>query len=43
MLAGGRDLPDFRRVHQHGLFPASVVSDRDFAAINAWLMSLSSR
>ena len=40
MLAGGRDLPDFRRVHQHGLFPASVVTDKDFAAIDAWLKTL---
>ena len=39
-LAGGRDLPDFRRVHQHGLFPPSVVTDRDFAAIDAWLRTL---
>jgi mono/diheme cytochrome c family protein len=40
-LAGGRDLEEFRRVHQHGLFPKAVVSDRDFAAINAWLRTLS--
>ena len=39
-LAGGRELPDFRRVHQHGLFPPSVVTDRDFAAIDAWLRTL---
>ena len=39
-LAGGRELPDFRRVHQHGLFPASVVTDKDFAAIDAWLKTL---
>lgn len=36
-LAGGRPLEDFRGVHAHGLFPASVVSDRDFAAIVAFL------
>jgi uncharacterized membrane protein len=39
-LAGGRDLGDFRRVHAHGLFPPSVVSDRDFAAIDAYLKTL---
>jgi mono/diheme cytochrome c family protein len=39
-LAGGRDLDEFRRVHGHGLFPPSVVTDRDFAAINAWLRTL---
>jgi uncharacterized membrane protein len=39
-LAGGRDLGDFRRVHQHGLFPPAIVSDRDFAAVNAWLRTL---
>lgn len=43
MLAGGRDLADFRRVHQHGLFPPAVVTDRDFAAIDAWLKSLKPR
>jgi uncharacterized membrane protein len=37
----GCDLEEFRRVHQHGLFPKAVVSDRDFAAINAWLRTLS--
>jgi uncharacterized membrane protein len=36
-LAGGRPLGDFRRVHAHGLFPPSVVTDRDFAAIVAFL------
>lgn len=36
-LAGGRPLEDFRRVHQHGLFPPSVVTDRDFAAIVSFL------
>jgi uncharacterized membrane protein len=39
-LAGGRDVEDFRRVHQRGLFPASVVTDEDFAAVNAWLRTL---
>jgi uncharacterized membrane protein len=39
-LAGGRGVEDFRRVHQHGLFPASVVTDTDFGAINAWLRTL---
>lgn len=36
-LAGGKDLDDFRRVHAHGLFPPSVVTDKDFAAIVAFL------
>ena len=36
-LGGGRDLDDFRRVHAHGLFPPSVVTDKDFAAIDAYL------
>jgi len=39
-LAGGRDVAEFRNVHQHGLFPVSVVTDRDFAAIDAYLRSL---
>jgi mono/diheme cytochrome c family protein len=39
-LAGGRELGEFRGVHGHGLFPRQVVSDRDFAAINAWLQTL---
>jgi uncharacterized membrane protein len=39
-LAGGRDLADFRRVHGSGLFPAKIVSDRDFAAIDAYLQTL---
>ena len=42
-LAGGRGLDDFRRVHGEGLFPATMVSDRDFAAIDAWLRSLPGR
>jgi uncharacterized membrane protein len=40
-LAGGRDIMDFRRVHEHGLFPRRIVTDRDFAAIDAWLKTLS--
>ncbi len=39
-LAGGREVVDFRRVHGNGLFPAQAVSDREFAAIDAWLQSL---
>ena len=39
-LAGGRDLEEFRRVHEHGLFPPRIVSDRDFAAIDAYLRTL---
>jgi uncharacterized membrane protein len=39
-LAGGRDLEDFRRVHGHGLFPRRIVSDRDFAAVDAYLKTL---
>jgi mono/diheme cytochrome c family protein len=39
-LAGGVDLTDFRRVHEHGLFPKQIVTDRDFAAVNAWLRTL---
>jgi uncharacterized membrane protein len=39
-LAGGVDLRDFRRVHGNGLFPPKIVSDRDFAAIEAWLETL---
>jgi uncharacterized membrane protein len=39
-LAGGAELVDFRRVHRHGLFPPAIVSDRDFAAIDAWLRTL---
>jgi mono/diheme cytochrome c family protein len=36
-LAGGRSLEKFRGVHGHGLFPPNVVTDRDFAAIVAFL------
>jgi mono/diheme cytochrome c family protein len=39
-LAGGVELEDFRGVHGNGLFPPRAVSDRDFAAINAWLRTL---
>ena len=39
-LAGGVELEEFRGVHGHGLFPPRAVSDRDFAAINAWLQTL---
>jgi hypothetical protein len=39
-LAGGREVEEFRRVHAHGLFPPTVVTDRDFAAINAYLQTL---
>lgn len=42
-LAGGRGLDAFRRVHAHGLFPPEVVTKRDFAAIEAWLHTLSRR
>lgn len=41
-LAGGRDIDDFRGVHGHGLFPRRIVSDRDFAAIDAYLRTLGS-
>ncbi len=36
-LSGGRDLRRFRRKHGQGLFPAAIVSDQQFAAINTWL------
>jgi mono/diheme cytochrome c family protein len=39
-LAGGVELEEFRGVHGHLLFPAKIVSDRDFAAVNAWLQTL---
>jgi mono/diheme cytochrome c family protein len=39
-LAGGAELAQFRRKHAHGLFPPSVVTDRDFAAVDAWLRTL---
>jgi len=39
-LAGGKGLDDFRHVHAHGLFPPTVVTDRDFRAIDAWLKTL---
>lgn len=44
MLAGGDlELEEFRGVHGHGLFPAKVVSDQDFAAIKAYLQTLPGR
>jgi mono/diheme cytochrome c family protein len=39
-LSGGVELEEFRGVHAHGLFPPSVVTNKDFAAINAWLKTL---
>lgn len=39
-LQGGREVEDFRRVHGHGLFPRQAVSDRAFAAIDAYLRTL---
>jgi mono/diheme cytochrome c family protein len=39
-LAGGVELEEFRHVHGHGLFPAKIVTDADFAAIEAWLETL---
>jgi mono/diheme cytochrome c family protein len=39
-LAGGVELEEFRGVHGRGLFPPRIVSDRDFAAIDAWLQTL---
>lgn len=39
-LRGGRPLDRFRHVHGSGLFPPAIVSDRDFAAIDAYLRSL---
>jgi mono/diheme cytochrome c family protein len=39
-LAGGVELEEFRGVHGHGLFPPRIVSDRDFAAIDAYLKTL---
>ncbi len=39
-LAGGKHLDEFRRVHRAGLFPPAVVTDRDFAVINAYLKTL---
>ena len=42
-LAGGAELEEFRHVHGDGLFPPSVVTDRNFAAINAYLATLGRR
>ncbi|MCW2983671.1 MAG: hypothetical protein JWR63_1241 [Conexibacter sp.] len=39
-LQGGREVADFRRVHGHGLFSPEAVSDREFAAIDAYLKTL---
>jgi uncharacterized membrane protein len=39
-LAGGAELGEFRRVHEHGLFPASLITARDFAAVDAYLRTL---
>ncbi len=39
-LAGGAELSQFRRKHGHGLFPPSVVADRDFETVDAWLRTL---
>jgi uncharacterized membrane protein len=39
-LAGGVELEEFRNVHAGGLFPPKVVTDRDFAAIDAYLKTL---
>jgi uncharacterized membrane protein len=39
-LAGGVELEEFRHVHGSGLFPSTAVTDRDFAAVNAWLKTL---
>jgi mono/diheme cytochrome c family protein len=42
-LSGGAERAQFRRVHGDGLFPPAVVSDRDFAAVDAWLRTLPRR
>jgi uncharacterized membrane protein len=42
-LAGGVELEEFRHVHADGLFPPQVVTDGDFAAIDAWLRTLPRR
>jgi mono/diheme cytochrome c family protein len=39
-LVGGREIDEFREVHGTGLFPAQVVTDRDFQALDAYLRSL---
>jgi hypothetical protein len=36
-------LDDFRNVHGGGLFPAAVVTDPDFEAVNAFLRTLPKR
>jgi uncharacterized membrane protein len=42
-LGGGKKLDEFRRKHAGGLFPAEVVTDRDFQAIDAYLKTLPRR
>lgn len=39
-LAGGVHRDEFRAVHASGLFPPTIVTDQDFAALNAYLRSL---
>ncbi|MEZ5079831.1 MAG: DUF2231 domain-containing protein [Thermoleophilia bacterium] len=39
-LAGGVELEHFRGVHGGGLFPARVVTDEQFDAVNAYLKTL---
>lgn len=39
-LAGGRGLEDFRRVHEHGLFPPKIVSDKQYEVIDTYLKTL---
>lgn len=39
-LAGGVELEHFRGVHGGGLFPADVVTDQQFAAVDAYLKTL---
>ncbi len=41
-LAGGVELDSFRSTHGNSLFPASVVTDRMFQAVDAWLSTLAS-
>jgi uncharacterized membrane protein len=42
-LGGGVELENFRRVHGAGLFPKSIVSNREFQAIDAYLRTLPGR
>lgn len=39
-IAGGVEAEEFRGVHGGGLFPASVVTDQQFDAVNAYLKTL---